>query len=275
MLNYIKASIKRKIARRITKEYPYKIINIDMGNLGVIEFANWDNPLVYPHIPSASMVEFFKKFIKEGDFAIDIGANIGDTSVPIALCTGKTGLTLGFDPNPFVFKILEKNASINNHLYNLKAIPYAISNVDEEYFYISSEASFSNGGISKTKDSNHGKYIYHEKIKGINLSDFLEKNYPTFINKLSFIKIDTEGYDKEIIKSISNLINKYKPVIVAEIFGKDSDENKIELFEVIEKNGYNIFYFDDFYKDTKIEKLQYISDIIKIKNNANLFAVPK
>lgn len=30
--------------------------------------------------------------------------------------------------------------------------------------------------------------------------DLLEKDYSAVINKLSFIKIDTEGYDKEIIK---------------------------------------------------------------------------
>ena len=54
------------------------------------------------------MVDFYKKCIKKGDFVIDIGANVGDTTVPMAIAAGAEGLTLGFDPNPYVYKILEK-----------------------------------------------------------------------------------------------------------------------------------------------------------------------
>ena len=274
MFKYFKESFRRKKARRITQEYPAKIDSFNLKEEGKIEFANWDNPLLSPKKVSQEMVDFFKKFIKKGDLVIDIGANIGDTTVPMALAAGSSGITLGFDPNPYVFKILEINASLNKEKQHIVPLLNAISVKDEDFYYVSSEASFSNGAISPTKDSKHGKFIYPNKIKGINLLQFLETNYRDRLNDFSFIKIDTEGYDKEIIKSIHDLIEKYKPTIVAESFGDSTPEEKIELYDVIAQHGYDIFYFEDFDVTAEIIKLQNKHEITNWKKTINVYAVP-
>ncbi len=275
ILNYFKESFRRKKARRITREYPAKINSFDLKDEGKIEFANWDNPLVSAKTVNQEMVDFFKKFIKKGDLIIDIGANIGDTTVPMALAAGASGVTLGFDPNPYVFKILEINASLNKEKQNIIPLLYAITVKDESFYYVSSEASFSNGAISPSKKSVHGKFIFPEKIKGINLLAFLEKEYSAKLDKFSFVKIDTEGYDKEIIKSISGLIQKYKPVIVAESFGGNTPEEKIELYDVIKQHGYEIFYFEDFDINASIIKLEHSYKITNWEKTINIYAVPE
>jgi FkbM family methyltransferase len=278
MFSYWKESLARRKARRITQEYPAKIEKFHIENIGDVEFANWSNPLV-AHLKqltvSSSIIGFFKQFIKEGDLAIDIGANIGDTTVPMGLCTGVSGLTIGFEPSPYVYKILQKNTTLNLDKANMVGFPHAISDVEDEFFYISSEASFSNGGISKTKESKHGKFVYPNKIKGVNLKKFLEENYSQWLDKLSFIKIDTEGYDKEILKSITDLISKYKPFIVAECFGGLTDEDKMELFEIIEKQGYDIYYVYEHDINAKVIKLETKKDITKWKETINIYATPK
>jgi FkbM family methyltransferase len=274
LTNYFKESFRRKKARRVTQEYPYKLDSFQLKDEGKIEFANWDNPLVEQKVVSQEMVDFYKKFIKKGDLVIDIGANIGDTTVPMALAAGGTGTTLGFDPNPYVFKILEKNATLNVGKQNIIPLLNAISVDDDEFFYISSEASFANGAISPTKESIHGNFVYPNKIKGINLLQFLEKEYPQQLPNFSFIKIDTEGYDKEILKSIADLIEKYKPVIVAESFGDSSRDAKVELYEVINRHGYDIFYFEDFNINAEIIKIENKFDIANWEKTINVYAVP-
>lgn len=275
MLKHLKASFRRKLARKITKEYPPKIDTFDLKGIGAVQFANWENPLIRPVQLDLKMIAFFKQFIKEGDMAIDIGANIGDTTVPIALCTAKTGLTIGFDPNPYVYKILEVNASLNEDKTNIHPAPFAISSEEQEFYFISSEASFGNGGISTTKDSKHGKFIYRNKIKGVNLKKFLEEKYENWLPKFSFIKIDTEGYDKEILKSIPDVISKYKPTIIAESFGKSTNAEKIELYDIIKKFGYDIYYFKDFDINAEVQKLHNNTDITKWKETINIYATPK
>lgn len=275
MFTYLKNSFRRKIARRYTKEYPHKVDRYDLKDIGMVEFANWTNPLIRPLQLNADMVDFFRKFIRKGDLTIDIGANIGDTTVPIALCAGAEGMTLGFDPNPYVFKILQVNANLNRDKTNIIPLPFAISTQEEEFYFISSEASFGNGGISPTKESKLGRFVYPGKIKGVNLKALLESQYKEWLPKLSFIKIDTEGYDKEIIKSIQDLILAYKPTIIAESFGKASNDAKMELYEVIERLRYDIYYFEDFNVHARVQKLDDKSEITSYKHTINIYALPK
>jgi len=274
MFTYLKKSFQRKIARRVTKEYPYSIIRFDLEKEGVVEFAKWENPLASPIQIKQSDIDFFRKFIRKGDFVIDIGANIGDTTVPMALAAGKEGLTLGFDPNPFVYKILEANASLNKDKTNIVPVCSAISTEEEEFYFISSEASFANGGISPTRKSHHGKYICAEKVKGVNLLDYLQSHFQDQLSRLSFIKIDTEGYDKEIIRSISDLIERHKPIIIAESFGKSPDEAKKELFELISRHGYKLSYFEDFTYDAPTQEIHTAEEMTQWHNTINIYGIP-
>lgn len=275
MIKYFKESFRRKLARRVSREYPHSIVRFELEKDGSIEFAKWENPLAFAVSINQSDVDFFRQFIKEGDFIIDIGANIGDTTVPMAIAAGKEGLTLGFDPNPYVYRILEANARLNRDKTNIVPVCSAISTQEEEFYFISSEASFANGGISPTRESIHGKYIYPDKVKGVNLFSYLKKNFKESLAKLSFIKIDTEGYDKEIIRSIADLIKAYKPVIVAESFGKSSDQAKMELYELISKHGYTLYYFEDFTQGTQILEIKTPEQMCDWRKTINIYAVPK
>ena len=69
----------------------------------------------------------------------------------MALAAGTSGITLGFDPNPYVYKILEINASLNKDKQNIISQLYAISVKEEDFYYVSSEASFQWSNISDQK----------------------------------------------------------------------------------------------------------------------------
>lgn len=273
LFEYVKLKLEKRKAKRVFNEYSYRIDSFDLANEGIIQFANWKNPLTIPVAITQGIVDFFKQFTPKNSFAIDIGSNSGDTTVPMALAAGKNGLVIGFDPNPHVFKIFEANAGLNKSKTNIVALPYAITEKDGEFFYASSEASFSNGGISDKQKSQHGSYTLKQKIKGINLPEYLEKNYSEWLPKLSFIKIDTEGYDKEIILSIYPLIEKYKPVIVAECFSKSTKAERDELFDTIASKGYDLYFFGDFMMGTLTEQITK-PDMMKWKH-FNFIAVPQ
>lgn len=243
---YFRKSFAKKRARRVTSAYGYRVDRFDLERTGTVAFANWENPLVKPIRITQGMVDFFQQFIRPGDLAIDIGANIGDTTVPMALAAGVEGRTLGFDPNPLVFEILQQNAGLNKDKTHIVPLRFAITERESSFYYVSSEASFANGGISETRESRHGRFVYPERIRGINLQQYLEEHYPQQLNRLSFIKVDAEGYDKEILKSIAPLLEQYKPTVVAESFGNNTDAQKEELFEILASKGYGIRYFADF-----------------------------
>lgn len=273
MLSYLIQSFRRKIARRFTKAYPAAIQTYPMGNLGEIEFAHWTNPLARTYFPEPGHLEFFRQFIKEGDLVVDIGANYGDTTVPMALAAGGSGCCLGFDPNPLVSEILKVNAGLNPGKMNLIPVPYAISDAPASFYFVSSEASFANGGISSEAVSKHGKYLYPEKIQGVNLKSFLQEHYLERLPRLSFIKIDTEGYDKEILKSITDLLQSHQPAVVAESFGKASPAAKMELYSILDNIGYQIHYFEDFDIHAQVERLEKKEDMLRFEKTINIYAI--
>lgn len=272
MIKYLIDSFKRKKARRITKKYSTRIDNFNIPGIGDIRFANWENPLTTPKEIYLKNIEFFRKFLKEGDLAIDIGANIGHMTLPMSLAAGKQGITLAFDPNPYVFEVLFENSKLNPDLTNIHPFNYAISVNDDEFYYSSSEASFNNGGIAKEKENRHGKYSLNSKIKGINLEKFLLESYPDAISKISLIKIDTEGYDKEIIKSIAGLLDRYKPAVITECFAKTNAQERQEQFALLKSRGYSLYYFSDFDVDAEIVPIEKKEDMLNWKH-FDLYAI--
>ncbi|KAA0989993.1 FkbM family methyltransferase [Dyadobacter aurulentus] len=273
MLEYLEKWLTRRRARRQFSEYAHVIDTFQLVEEGMISFANWKNPLIKPKTISQGEVNFFKQFIKKGSLCIDIGTNIGDTTVPMALAAGNAGTTLGFDPNPYVFKILEINASLNKDKTNIVPLPYAITKVEGEFSYASSEASFGNGGIANEIVEDHGAFQLSSKIKGIRLEDFLRKNYASMLPKLSFIKVDVEGADKEVIVSISNLIREFRPVLIAECFPKSTVQERAELFRIVSELGYDLYYFSDFCENAEVVKVVEAKDMNKWKM-FNFYALP-
>ncbi|WP_020596974.1 FkbM family methyltransferase [Spirosoma panaciterrae] len=246
--------LKQAFASHIRSTYSYNIDKFKLQS-GLIEFANWKNPMVPPKKITDDEIAFYQKFIPSGSFSIDIGANVGDTTVPMGLAAGKDGLVLAFDPNPFVFDVLSVNAKLNKDKTNIVPVPFAVTETEGDFFYNSSEASFANGGISTSEKNRNGKYGLRNKIKGINLRNYLNQNYAQYIDKLSFIKVDVEGHDIDVLRSIKPLIMKYKPALVAECFLMSSSEERKALYDLVEGFGYELYYFEDFDINTSIIKL--------------------
>jgi FkbM family methyltransferase len=246
MFNFIKRKLEKRRLKRTFQEYGHTVKVYDLPGEGVVHFATWDNPLEKPKGIEQSMVDYFKNFIQKGDFAIDIGAHIGDTTVPMALAAGKTGFVLAFDPNPYIFKILEVNCALNADKTNIKALQNAIMDTEGEFFYNSSEATFNNGGISKTEASKHGKYALGQKVRGIRLYHHLKTEYPEQLGRLTFIKIDTEGLDKMIIESFTDLLQDIRPTVMAECFKRLTRAERDAFYDLFANLDYELFGIGEF-----------------------------
>lgn len=242
---------KKKFAKKVFKHYGYKLVEFDLKEEGKIQFAQWLHEGELPVVIHQSTVDFYKQFINEGSLVIDIGAHTGDTTVPMALAAGKTGLTLGLEPNPHVYHVLEVNATLNREKTNIIPLNFAATVNDGEFTFASGDASFNNGGIIGFS-SNIKKNIRHTfQVQGKNLENFLKLEYASWLSKLALIKIDAEGYDKEILKTMSIIIDNYKPVIITECFKHLTVEERSDLFRAINNHGYQLFFVDEFNRENR------------------------
>ena len=185
----------------------------------------------------------FQKIIDKDCVAIDIGAHIGEFSKLFAKCAKKV---IAFEPNNFVFQSLESNLKKENYL-NVDIYNLACTKENKKYIFNYSDPKIhkdgSNGGfLSNLENKGFCKYhSYEQEVNGVNLLDFIEKNYSSDINNIKFIKIDAEGYDKEILKTIIPLIEKNRPVLMVEAFKFLTELELEDYFNVIDSLGYKIY----------------------------------
>jgi FkbM family methyltransferase len=246
MIAYIKRKLQKIKQRKQFAEYGYNVVQFEIEGLGTIDYAQWLHPFDKSKEVTKSNVDFYKHLVSEGSMIIDIGAYIGDTTVPMALAVGKNGLVLGLEPNKYAFKILEKNASLNKDRTNIVPLCFAATDKDGEFEFNYSDASFCNGGfLSQIEQQNH-KHIYKLKVSGKNLVNYLHQNHAQDLAKLALVKVDAEGYDKEIIKSISPVLSQFKPKLMVECYKKLTTAERNELFDVMDNLGYNVYYLENF-----------------------------
>ncbi|PHR48786.1 MAG: hypothetical protein COA32_04760 [Fluviicola sp.] len=255
MLNFIKRKLEKQKQKNTFQEYGFEIRDFKIDHIGDIQYAQWQHPFEKPKEFTYDHVLFYKKLCKEGDLIVDIGAHTGDTTVPMALAVGKDGLVLGIEPNKYVYTVLEKNAELNKEKTNIIAECFAATSEDGEFTFNYSDASFCNGGfLSQIENSAH-KHNYELEVKGKNLQNYLKKNHSDRLENCSLIKIDAEGYDKEILKTIPEILNNFHPALMVECYKKLIQSERDELFDVLDDYGYDLFHLDDFEAKSELKQI--------------------
>jgi monofunctional biosynthetic peptidoglycan transglycosylase len=66
----------------------------------------------------------------------------------------------------------------------------------------------------------------------------LRSHFADRLSRLSFLKTDCEGYDKEVLRSLRGVLKEFRPVVVCEVHKKLDAEERDQLFDVLKDAGY-------------------------------------
>jgi len=154
------------------------------------------------------MVKLFQTLINDYDLVTDIGANIGCTSILFGELAEQV---ISFEPSTTTYNLLQKNIK-QSGLENIILFNYALgsSNAFSEITY--SPDNRSGGFISNQTKISSGHVT--EKIEIKKLDDIIDD---LNIQKIDFIKIDVEGFEKEVIEGARSTIERFRPIIVLEL----------------------------------------------------------
>jgi len=271
MINYLINKLRERKAKKTFKEYEFKTVTFNLTEDGPIQYAQWLHPGEFGNEVTQENVNFYKQIINKGDFIIDVGANEGDTTVPMAIAAGAEGTTLALEPNPHVFKVLTANAKFNKNKTNIIPLNFAATAQDGEFTFGSGDPSYGNGGIVGFTHNRKRNTRYTFQVTGKNLEQYLNKEYAQLLPKLKFIKIDAEGYDKEIIKNIPGIIETYRPYLATECFGPATEAEKLELFDMLTAKRYNL-YRTDF---TQKSKTKITRETMAVRSTYDILAIPQ
>lgn len=152
------------------------------------------------------------RYLKTFDVALDIGAHVGIMSNRLSQ---KFNSVFSFELDPKIYDCLHENIIVRKKLTNVKIFNCGIGNVVEKV------------SISRGKKT-FGTHITPNEPGNINVRPLDSFNIP---GQISFIKMDVEGFEPQVIEGAYNLIKEHNPVILYERKGhqerygyKDPDE---------------------------------------------------
>ena len=207
---------------------------------GVVEFAQWRHPCVSEQPIEQAEIDGLRQFIRPGDFVVDVGAHTGDSTIPLALACGPTGRVLALEPNRYVYKILEQNASLNFGRTRIDCVCCAATAEEGTFTFEYGDASFCNGGAGGWRQWNPFRKKFPLEVEGRNLLQLLRTEYADCLPWLSYVKVDAEGFDRQILESILPILRERQPVVRTEVFKRLSTSERQGLFDLLESAGYHV-----------------------------------
>lgn len=155
-----------------------------------------------------NMVQLFNSLISKNDYVLDVGANIGCTSILFGQLSDRV---FSFEPSPTTYAFLRRNIA-NSGLHNIKLSNCALgseSGVSEITFN-----PLDRTGAFVSNQTKAGAGHITEVISIERLDDCL---YKLNIPRINFIKIDVEGFEKHVIAGAQISLNRFKPIVVLEL----------------------------------------------------------
>lgn len=208
-------------------------------------------------------IKLVKNFIKNDTDTLDIGVYRGVYSYEMS----KYSKTVhAFEPNPIIYKDLDKN--LKKIVKNINLYNFALSNKNEDI-----ELKIPIRDLNSNKENYEeyyqlGKATIHKenKLKNFEKCKIISKKIDDldFKDKISFIKIDVEGHEKEVIEGGVKTIQKNKPVLLIEIEKQYSKRNVSDTINFINSLGFTSYFFDniDLKKTNDLDNLNKYNNFI-------------
>ncbi|HPQ11449.1 MAG TPA: FkbM family methyltransferase, partial [Bacillota bacterium] len=143
-----------------------------------------------------------------GDIVLDVGAYVGEASLWFSSIVGSEGTVYAFEPEPMAFRMLRNNLKVNN-IQNVIPVNMAVGDTDK-LMKLSG-----NSGASVLTESMNGAVV-----KVITIDSFVAQQHFT---KVSFMKMDVEGYELNVLIGASETIQKFKPKLAICAYHKGDD----------------------------------------------------
>jgi FkbM family methyltransferase len=220
----------------------YRVVKIN-GAMYKLDISNVVDHGAFWGFQDKTISFFLSQFDKRYTI-FDVGANIGIISVSAA---ERSKQVISIEPDKTNFARLTENLGLNN-ITNVTTLNIGLGSRKEvKKLYKVVE---SNPGMNRIIDGELD--LPYNEIQ-IETLDSIAQTLN--ISKIDVIKIDTEGYEMNILKGSNYCIDKFKPAMMLEVDNsllQAQSSSAVELLSFIKEKGYNIY---DIINEKAIDKL--------------------
>lgn len=201
----------------------YKFIFYGGGDRGEILYhAFWDKMF-------SEEIQKVKNFIKPGDTVIDVGGNLGFFVLILNELVGNTGNIYTFEPSKRL-KAKLVSTVLKNNLQNVTIVNFALG--ESEGVTTIHYNPKQTGLTSIVTDFETGSFS--EEIQITTLDKYSEN----ISGRVSFIKIDTEGFEPQVLNGARKLISRDTPTIYIEL-GGDYQNSSAQALKILKELNYD------------------------------------
>jgi len=148
--------------------------------------------------------QYHIELIKKNGAVVDAGANIGVLSIYAAV-KHPDATIYAFEPTQSTFDILKENTK---YYPNIKIFNWGLGDKEEQKSIIIG----AHCGMNRIGEG--GLPVDIKTIDGLNIP-------------MDFLKMDTEGYEANILKGAAGTIKKYRPIIAMSAYHKPDDKTEL------------------------------------------------
>jgi FkbM family methyltransferase len=163
-------------------------------------------------------LNFFLNHLEPNAVVLDVGANIGIYSLPVATHLTQ-GFVYAFEPSTESARLLAENA-ISNGIINIEVVEMAASSITGYHYFLDSEV----GGRRRILENHVGV-----EVQAVRIDDWIAERGIS----IDAIKIDVEGWELSVIQGMTNLL-KSKPTLLLECNMVAQGENFNEFGKQLE-----------------------------------------
>ncbi len=151
--------------------------------------------------------DMLSSMVSPGDWAIDIGANVGHYTLRLSELVGARGRVISFEPVPETFELLAANASLASHA-NVTLVNAAAS-----------DSSGTSGMLIPKYEDGGLDNLYLARLTGRE-SELqvlcLVMDHLTLPHPIRLVKIDTEGCELAVLRGMTGLLARDRPTLIVE-----------------------------------------------------------
>ena len=197
-----------------------------------------------------------KKIIRPGDYCVDIGAHLGYYTFQLSKLVGANGKVIAIEPVSKFHGVLEKiirRKKIKNIILHKVALGGKGEFVEIGIPRVNNQKKF---GYARIRElSEWLEYEETEKVKNVSGNDLLAD-----LPRLDFIKCDVEGAEVPVFTSMLQVLEKHKPIILAELAEKNEF---IKMCNMLMPVGYQIYIL----KKGELQRIEMDSEEHPISHN--------
>ena len=188
------------------------------------------------------------QLVTKGDTVIDIGANLGYYTCPLADLVGEEGRVYAVEPVPVIFSVLKRNVGKRR---NVELLNYALG---EECRTI----EMANDSVAAAGYFGTGRNFVSEgelSKDAVKFSAQMQRGSELFggLEKIDFIKCDIEGYERVVLPELRPLIEKFHPTVLVETDG-ESRQQMIKMFAEMGYKPYMLVGGEEVVLDSESDK---------------------